>query len=286
VPALERIETFQVTSGRYIDDIDIRDRRKVAILGEDVITILFEGQGDPLGKIVNVQGVNFLVVGTFTTDQPGEDGARVKLTVQVPFTTFQEAFNQNQKVGWFSMTVRGGARGEEVEEKVKRLLATTHGASPDDPQATGSYNSARDFGKVTGVFIGIKFFIWFVGIVTLLAGMLGVSNIMLIVVKERTREFGVRKAIGATPSSIVALVIQEALTLTAVAGYTGLVVAVGFLEFTASFGDPTSMLGNPSIDFNVALIAVGVLMVAGLLAGIVPARHAARINPVEALRSE
>jgi putative ABC transport system permease protein len=185
------------------------------------------------------------------------------------------------------MTARSATDAPAVESAVRQVLSKAHAVHPDDDEAVGSFNTAQEFGRVMSLFTGLRFFVWLVGTLTLLAGALGVSNIMLIVVKERTREFGIRKALGATPASLISLVVQEAATLTTLAGYAGIVVAVAFLELSARFvSGSNKVLGSPEVDFQVTLLATGVLIVTGIIAGIVPARHAARINPVEALRSE
>jgi len=168
------------------------------------------------------------------------------------------------------------------------VLAAQHRVSPLDQQAIGSFDAAAQYEKIRRLFAGIQSFVWFVGTLTLFSGVLGVSNILLIIVKERTREIGVRKALGATPGSIVRLVVQESMALTTIAGYTGLVAGVAALEGIARLVErlPGAPLRSPEVDFRAALVAALVLVVAGAVAGIVPARHAAGIPPVEALRAE
>src|SRR5262249_26091630 len=241
-----------------------------------------------IGDFVAINNVHFLVVGVIRSEKGGEEGDRVENSAFVPFPTFQQAFNQPNRVGWFSLSVRPDASAPAVEKEVRRVLSDRHGVHPNDEQAIGSFNAAEQFGKVQGLFRGIRVFVWFVGTLTLLAGVLGVSNILLIIVKERTRELGIRKALGATPASIVALVIQESLVLTALAGYAGLVAGVAFLELLAKAlaQMPKAPMTEPEIDLKAALFAVAILMLAGLVAGIAPARGAARIHPVEALRAE
>jgi putative ABC transport system permease protein len=221
------------------------------------------------------------------SEQPGEDGERNDSTLLVPFTTFQAVYNSGNRVGWVGVRAATGADSMELERQIRATIAARHRVSPEDPQAVGSFNLSKKHERVENLFRGIRAFVWFVCIATLLAGALGVSNIMLISVKERTREFGVRKALGATPGSIIRLVLQEATVLTALAGYLGLAAGVLTLElisgWAAGGGGP---MGAPSIDLGAALLATLVLAVAGTVAGIAPARHAARIQPVVALRSE
>lgn len=286
LPAVRKVEGIGITSGRFINELDIKEKRKVAVIGTDVRRILF-GDASPLRQYIKINSVYFMVVGTFKREAGGEHTEQLKSTVYLPLSTFQYAFNQINRIGWFALALKPQADGEQVEQKARRILARAHHIHPQDDQGLGSYNSAEAFTRVTNLFVGIDFFVWFVGTITLFAGMLGVSNIMLITVRERTREFGIRKALGATPFSIISLVIQEAVTLTAIAGYAGLVVGVGVLEVAARMvGDSAEAFSAPSVDFEVALIAVGILTIAGLFAGILPAQRAARINPVLALKAE
>ncbi|HUH05924.1 MAG TPA: ABC transporter permease, partial [Kofleriaceae bacterium] len=214
-------------------------------------------------------------------------GDRAANTVHIPFTTFQQAFNYGNRVGWFSVTGKPHVSGVQLEKDMRKVLTARHKIHPHDEHAIGSFNAEEEFGKVTTLFTGIKLFVWFVGMMTLLAGVIGVSNIMLIVVKERTKEIGIRKALGAPPWSIVSLILQESVVLTSLAGYIGLIAGVGLLELaTRVIGDSNDAFANPQIDFNVALIGAAVLVISGALAGIIPARHAVGISPVEALRSE
>jgi putative ABC transport system permease protein len=281
------VEPVVVERGRFINENDIRDARKIVIIGRQVQSVLFEDD-DPIGKSIQVRGVYFQVVGVIRSLKGGEEGERLESTAFVPFSTFQEAFNQRDRVGWFSLTARPDVPAEQIEEQVKKLLRTRHGIHPNDPEAIGSFNAAEQFGKIQGLFAGIRTFVWFVGTLTLLAGVLGVSNILLIIVKERTKEIGIRKALGATPSSIVALVVEEAVALTALSGYAGLVAGVATLELIGKAVEQLeeAPLAQPAVDLQAALVAGAVLIVAGVIAGIVPARQAAKVHPVEALRAE
>jgi putative ABC transport system permease protein len=219
--------------------------------------------------------------------QSGDDAERTDNTVIIPFSTFQTAFNGGNRVGAMGIRARDGVDPLQLERALQRALASRHRADPDDPQAIGSFNLSKQHQRVENLFRGVRAFVWFVCVATLLAGALGVSNIMLISVKERTREFGIRKALGATPGSVIALVLQEASVLTALAGYLGLVAGVAGLELMSRYATTRDgPLAAPHIDIGAALIAVLVLIVAGLLSGIAPARHAARILPVAALRAE
>lgn len=286
-PELLEVDNIEVLEGRFINRRDMTGQRKVVVIGQHVREVLFEPGQSPVGEYIKIRGVFFRVVGVQRSSLPGQEGERGNSTLYVPFSTFQVVFNNGNRVGWFAVAAHPDVRGEELEAAMRRALSVTHRVHPEDAQAFGSYNAAEKFNRMQRLFAGVKLFIWFVSIATLMAGALGVSNIMLISVKERTREIGVRKTLGATPGAIVWMVLQEAIVLTALAGYLGLFVGVVTLEGVASLVSTDSgPLAAPSIDFNVALIAAGVLIVLGAAAGLAPARHAAQIRPVVALRSE
>ena len=287
MPDYARIEPLGIDRGRFLNHPDVASARKVAVIGGKARGVLF-GNENPVGQWIEVNGVHFLVVGEIHSDKAGDDGDRINNTVFIPFTTFQVAYNQRNRVGWFTLGLREGARSSEVVREVRRVLSERHRLNPLDEQALGSFDAAEKYEKIHALFTGIRTFVWFVGTLTLFSGVLGVSNILLIIVKERTREIGVRKALGATPGSIVRLVVQESMALTTLAGYTGLVAGVAALEGIAHLVEHLegAPLRSPEVDFKAALVATGVLVVAGAVAGIVPARHAARVPPVEALRAE
>jgi len=273
-------------AGRFINETDMRDRRKVTVIGEAVRHMLLHDV-DPIGRYIKIRGVHFQVVGVMASVQSGDDAERTDNTVIVPFSTFQTAFNGGNRVNAMGIRARDGVDPLQLESTLKQTLAARHRADPNDPQAIGSFNLSKQHQRVENLFRGVRAFVWFVCVATLLAGALGVSNIMLISVKERTREFGIRKALGATPASVIGLVLQEASVLTALAGYLGLVAGVAGLELMSRYATTRDgPLAAPHVDLAAALLAVLVLIVAGLLAGIAPARHAARIQPMAALRAE
>jgi putative ABC transport system permease protein len=289
-PDVRYVQTLPLVRGRNLDDLDQAESRKVALIGARVFELLFDPDEDPLGQSVEIRGVYFQVVGVFRSTQKGDEGQRQTSSIQVPFSTFSRAFNTGRRVGWFALTVRPGVESAGVEKAVKALLARRHRISPDDQQAIGSFNAEEEFHKVGALFAGIRALIWFVGTLTLLAGVIGVSNIMLISVKERTREIGVRKAVGATPARIVGQILQESMALTSLSGYLGLVGGVALLEavrrgLDAPGREAPTMFRDPGIDLMVALVAAGVLVLAGALAGIIPARSASRVDPAVALRA-
>lgn len=286
-PQLAVVESIVPLEGRFINDLDIEQRRKVTVIGEDVEKTLYGRRHAAVGSWLTIRGVPFRVVGIVRSQRPGEQGDRDNSTLHVPLSTFQSAFNSADKIGWFAAMARPDVDAAELEQQVRRVVMSLHTVAPSDEHAIGSFNAGKAFQRLTRLFAGVRAFMWFVSIATLCAGALGVSNIMLISVKERTREIGIRKALGATPASVVLLVLKESLALTSLAGYLGLVVGVALLQVAepalSRTGGP---LGPPYIDFSVALIASGVLLLVGLVSGAAPARHAANIRPVEALRSE
>jgi putative ABC transport system permease protein len=292
-PAIQHIQSVKVQRGRHLNELDLGESRKVAVAGKRVQELLFSEGEDPIGQTILIQGVPFKVVGIFDSLATGDEGERMASTIYIPFTTFQRAFHAGDEVGWFAMTIAPGFRSAEVAKAVKAVLGARHHVAPGDPEAIDSFNAEEEFEKVSNLFLGIRLLIWVVGTATLLAGVVGVSNIMLISVKERTREIGIRKALGATPRGIIGQILQESVVLTALAGYLGVIAGVGILELAglavdamARSGEAPAMFSNPQIDLGVALRATIVLVVAGALAGVIPARNAARVDPVIALRTE
>lgn len=288
-PEFQQIQYVDLVDGRHINAKDIKDKRKIAVIGESVQNVLFEKGENPIGEYILVKGVYFQVVGIFKSFRSGEQGNRDTQTVFVPFTTFQQAFNFGNSVGWFSFRAKEGANATEVEEGIKKVLRERHKVHPEDMNALGSANLEKEFGQVRGLFSGISIFVWIVGTGTLMAGVIGVSNIMLIIVKERTKEIGIRKALGATPFSIISLIIQESIVITAFAGYLGIFFGTLIVETIGHFvrqqpGGTLEMFGPPEVSFTTAISALVVLVLFGALAGLVPAQKAARISPVEAIR--
>ncbi len=287
MPEMNDIRGLIIPKGRFINQKDIDEKRKVAVLGPRVVEVLFDKE-DPIGKYIKIKGVFFLVVGVFYIDN--SDGRNEVEKIYIPLSTLQHVFNAPNRISTFALTPIEGYDPEELEKKVKNHLAGRHKVSPDDRSAIGGWNSGKEAKKTQGLFTGINIFVWFVSIFTIIAGIVGVSNIMLIIVKERTKEIGIRKALGATPSSIISLIVQESIVITAVSGYLGLVAGVGVLELIKYFMSLTPVknpyFGNPEIDINTALIATGILVFSGALAGLFPALRAASINPIEALKDE
>jgi putative ABC transport system permease protein len=292
-PEYNLIDPSILLSGRFINPTDINDKRKVAVIGERVVDILFEKDEDPIGKYIKIRGVYFKIVGVF---KPGSQaisfGGDKAKTIILPFTSLQKAYNFGDIVHYFSVTAKKGYPASIVEEKAIQIIKQRNSIHPDDKQAVGHFNIEKQYKQMTGLFTGISGLVWIVGIGTLLAGVIGVSNIMLVIVKERTKEIGIQRALGATPANVIAQIITESVFLTSFAGYFGLVVGVGVVELinralanTGSSGEST-MFKDPSVDFNIAVTALIILVISGALAGMIPASRAVKIRPIEALRTE
>lgn len=291
-PEIRRLSSVKMQQGRFLNPLDIEERRKVAVIGERVAAALFEPGEPVLDNLISVNGVYFRVVGVFTTLAQGDRGQEDLETVYVPFTTFQQAFNYGNRVDWFAITADAGVPASVVEERVLALLKDRHDVAPTDERAFGHFNLEEEFNQVQNLFLGIRLLVWIVGTGTLAAGVIGVSNIMLIIVRERTREIGMRRAVGATPWSITSQILLESTVLTGVAGYVGLLAGVGIIEIIRGAlqrtpdGGAEMMFVNPGVAFENALLALGVLVVCGVLAGLLPARRALAISPTAALRAE
>ncbi len=282
-PGHQTVENTYMVSGRYLNQPDLDLRRKVALVGRRTIEELFEGE-DPIGKSLEVNGVSFLIVGVY-----GEESEREEEVIYLPITTAMTAFGGSRFVNQVMFTVGDAtpAESEAIQEEVTQLLAQRKKFDANDPAALRIRNNVVQFQQFTNIMGGIRIFVWFIASGTILAGIIGVSNIMVIVVKERTKEFGVRKAIGATPGSIISLIMQESIFITTVAGYIGLLLGVGIINLLSdAMTNAVEIFANPEINLNVAISAMILLVIAGSLAGLVPAMRAARIRPIEALRDE
>lgn len=286
-PDQQFIENASLTSGRYLNQDDMDESRKVAIIGYVIQKDLFKGK-DPIGEIISIWGVNFKVVGVYT--DPG--GEREESRVFVPLPTSQIAFAAGDRVRSLAYTVKMSdnfdeavAKSTTISENIEQDIKERHIVAPDDRSAVRVNNTLEEAKKIYSLIAVIRNVFWFIGIFTIIAGVVGVSNIMLIIVKERTKEIGIRKAIGALPSSIIGLILQEAIFITAIAGFIGLFAGVGLLQLISPLVD-NDFIKSPQVDFNTAVTTVIVLIVAGAIAGYIPARRAANIKPIDALRDE
>lgn len=284
-PPYSYVAESYITSGRFLNKKDIQEKRKVICIGRLVYEALFKEKQNPIGQYLTINGISFQVVGVFD-DKSGE---QVLNRVYIPISTAQGVFSRANEMTSIYLIFEDTnvAISQEVARKAREILAKRHKFDVDDRRAIFINNNLEDFQDFLNVFRSIRIFIWIIGLGTIIAGIVGVSNIMMIVVKDRTKELGVRKAIGATPLSVVGLILQEAILITTFAGYVGLVLGVALLEGISSvLPDDMEFFKNPEINFEVAIGATLVLIIAGALAGFVPARKAAKVRPVVALRDE
>lgn len=285
-PDMQYIEKSFPIEGRFINDIDIKKFRKVAVIGDLVEKALCKNRKFPLGDYIKISGVPFKVVGIYSENSNSDSERR---RVYVPISTAQKVFSGGNTINNIALSVSdmSAEQSKKFEENLKASFATNHNFDKEDDRAIFIQNNQENIKEFQNAFQGIRLFIWVIGIGTIIAGIVGVSNIMLIVVKERTKEIGIRKAIGATPWSIVSSVLQESILITSFAGYIGLVLGVALMEIIAKNIPADSMMfKNPDVDISVAISATILLVISGSLAGYIPARRAAKIKPVVALRDE
>jgi putative ABC transport system permease protein len=287
-PEYNLIEPVEIIKGRFLNQLDLEEKRKVCVIGMEVYNSLFMEGEEPIGDYIKVNGVAFKVIGLYKSNQGGDQAEESEKSVFIPLTTFQRAFNWGDIIGWFSITSIEDVPVSVVEEKVVNLMKQKYKIHPDDPRAFGHFNLENEFNKMNGLFNGISGLSWFVGVLTLLAGVIGVSNIMLIIVKERTQEIGVRRALGATPWNIKFQIIIESVFLTSIAGAVGVLAGTWVLVLVDTLlGDAdTGSFKHPEINLYTVLIALSVLITAGAIAGLIPAQRAVKIRPIEALRDE
>jgi putative ABC transport system permease protein len=287
VPEHQHLQKQIITEGRFINEVDEEQVRKVIVIAEDCRKELFKDE-DPMHKWMNVNGVPFEVVGQYKFENEGEGGMMQRSPVFIPLSAAQRVFNGNRDVNtiMFSFADNTPAGAAMAKDRMVHTLARLHNFDPTDERALWIENNVENVKTFNNIFGGISIFLWFVGIGSLIAGIVGIGNIMLIVVKDRTREIGIRKALGATPGNVIGQILMEALFVTAVFGYLGLALGVLLLEGIASVVPGSEMFRDPTVDLWVALKALIALLFAGTLAGFFPARRAAAIRPIEALRDE
>ncbi len=290
-PELIKQEQMDIIKGRFVNQQDILLKRKVAIVGQGVISELYKNAEEVVGTYIKVNGINFMVVGVYNSKSNNNGNAEsAQKNIFIPFTTFQQAFNFGDIVGWMAITANDNASITKLNPKILDFMKERHSIHPKDDRAIGNFDLFKEFSKVQGLFMILKFIAYFVGTLVLLSGVIGISNIMLIVVKERTKEIGIRRALGATPAAIRSQILSEAIFLTIIAGMFGIAIATGLLAILNMILDtmPSEgmMFANPSVDLSVVFIALLILIVSGLLAGLIPAQTAINVKPVDALRTE
>lgn len=284
-PILDQIQKKKLIYGRFLNENDILNTAKVAVISEDMYKQLFEIDEMPIGQYIKINSIGYQVIGVYepsTTVNFDGDCA------YIPFTTFKRVYNTANSVDWMMITANKGTDIEQMETDVIRTLKGLHKVHPDDERAFGSVNLGKEIGKVTGFLTGMQFLTWFVGIATLIAGVFAIGNILLITVKERTQEIGIRRALGATPKSIRQQIILESVFLTTMAGMLGIIFGslVLFIIDTAIGQGDDAVLINPTVNIPIILIAFVTLIILGTLIGLIPAHMATVVRPIEALREE
>jgi putative ABC transport system permease protein len=286
----QKIGKIKIKQGRFINAIDMKDRRKVAVINPRMSEVLFQKE-DPIGKQFTAGGLGYMVIGVYDTESRGDSQ-----NAYIPFSTAQMLYNRGWGIGDIAFTINGLETKEkniEFEKRFRQKLSVLHEFNPDDERAVGIWNQLENYMEAMGIFNGISLFIWIIGIGTLTAGVISISNIMLITVRERTREFGIRKALGAKPSSILGNILMESIFITSVFGYIGMFLGVGLGELVNSIlenmGGESNMsfiFQNPTVEVGVALGAMLILIVSGVIAGYYPAMKAVKISAVEAMKEE
>ena len=284
-PLLDKVQKKKLLNGRFINQNDIDGKKKVAVISEDIYKQLFEKDEKAIGQYIQMNSINFTIIGV---TQNGNANMGPSSDIHIPFTTFQQIYNQGDTIGWLMITGKPEYSIKQIEEDAKLLLRNLNKIHPQDKRAFGSFNLGKEFAKITGFLKGMQFLTWFVGIATLIAGVFAIGNILLITVKERTKEIGVRRALGATPFEIKRQIVVEAVFLTLVAGLLG-IISGGWILIAADNawgqGDDATLV-NASVSIAVVFVALLLLVTLGTLIGLIPAFKATNIKPIEALREE
>lgn len=284
-PLLDKVQKKKLIHGRFINQSDIDGNRKMIVISENVYKQLFDKDEEAIGALVQMNSMNFKVIGVF---EDGNMNMGPTSDVHIPFTTFQQIYNRGENISWMMITGKPEFDIKQIEEDAKLILRNLNQVHPEDKRAFGSFNLGKEFAKITGFLVGMQFLTWFVGIATLIAGVFAIGNILLITVKERTKEIGVRRALGATPYEIKRQILVEAVFLTLLAGFFGIISGGWILiALDTFFGQgPDAAIVNASVSITVVFIALLILVVLGTLIGLIPAFKATSIKPIEALREE
>jgi putative ABC transport system permease protein len=284
-PLLDKVQKKKLINGRFINQNDIDDNKKVVVISEDIYKQLFEKDEFAIGQYIQMNSINFTIIGVFQTENANMG---LSSDIHIPFTTFQQIYNKGDTIGWLMITGKPEYNIKQIEEDAKLLLRNLNKIHPKDKRAFGSFNLGKEFAKITGFLKGMQFLTWFIGIATLIAGVFAIGNILLITVKERTKEIGVRRALGATPFEIKRQIVVEAVFMTLIAGLLG-IISGGWILIAADSawgqGDDATLI-NASVSIAVVFIALLVLVTLGTLIGLIPAFKATSIKPIEALREE
>lgn len=281
-PDYSEIEAPKIKYGRYLNEIDIQQERKVCVIGKSIYTNLFVEGEDPCGKFIQLDGISYMVVGVDYAQGGISINGNSSESVTIPITVIQKIYNRGEDIDILCLTAKDGFKIKDILEKAKTILARNHYFDPDDKKAIMTLNLELLFGIMDNLFKGVNLLIWIVGFGTILAAVIGVSNIMMVSVKERTTEIGIRRAIGATPSVIITQIMEESVLLTLVSGMIGIIVSVGILSIV----DMASSDGSFQVSFGSAMVVLSILLVLGVLAGLAPAKRAMEIKPVDAMREE
>ncbi|EGV42710.1 ABC transporter permease [Bizionia argentinensis JUB59] len=284
-PLLDKVQKKKLIHGRFINQNDIDGNKKMAVISESVYKQLFEKDEMAIGELIQINSMNFKVIGVF---EDGNMSMGPSSDMHIPFTTFQQIYNRGENINWMMITGNPEYDITQIEEDAKLILRNLNQVHPEDKRAFGSFNLGKEFAKITGFLVGMQFLTWFVGIATLIAGVFAIGNILLITVKERTKEIGVRRALGATPYEIKRQILLEAVFITLVAGFFGIISGGWILIFLdAAFGQgPDAAIVNASVSITVVFVALLILVVLGTLIGLIPAIKATSVKPIDALREE
>ena len=292
MPGYFNIESQEQLYGRLLNEIDVQERRKVCLIGSRVYETLFKNE-DPCGKYIRANGSYYQIVGVVKQRASNFTiGGRSEESIFLPFTTMQQIQNEGDKIYFIAVSIKRGFPVQKVIDEIITLLKAQNEISPTDPQAVGHVNLAEQFATFEMLFLGIEILVWIVGIGTLLAGIIGVSNIMMVTIKERTKEIGVRRALGAKPFNIISQVMSESLLLTSLAGLTGLTFGVFLLDVVNRLmsaqpsKESVTFFENPEISIQVAIAATIIIIISGLMAGLIPAWRALQIKAIDAIREE
>ena len=285
-PEYEKIESMDLKYGRFLNDMDVREERKVCVIGKRVYESLFTPGEDPCGKFIRVDGIYYQVIGVNMLESNMGIQGRGSESICIPFSTLQKAYNMGNRIQIICFTAMPGKKVKDIQEEMAAVLREAHLIAPTDKQAVVQINAEAMFSMIDNLYTGIKILTWMVGLGTLLAGAIGVSNIMMVTVKERTTEIGIRRAIGARPKDILQQILAESMVLTTIAGMAGISFAVGILQLVEMGVNGENTGVNFQVSFWTALGTGFILLTLGLLAGLAPAYRAMAVKPIEAIRDE